>query len=324
MAARNFPSNRIYNQHIFPVQLDAQITIGASGAPTLVTSSTVPLSNPSVTQRQSQGIYAITRLSTGRYQLQLKDNYSSLLAFDAMFTAPVTGSDIPVDATTAGLSSGTVYQITDVGTATTAANWATLGLPIGITAAVGQIFKAATTGTGIQSGAGTVKAIGVQAVNAAQLLGLGPDKMLNAQPFNGTSGGFVNFQTMAQAFTAGAYTPAGTNSAPAFTGSALATHAHNLLIKGGQASATTNDLAHYATDILGKEAATDATILGVDSATKGGVLAITAGTPAGTVAAPTFTGAAATLTGTIANAVADPSQNSTMYLRLLLSNSALQ
>lgn len=49
-------------------------------------------------------------------------------------------------------------------------------------------------------------------------------------------------------------------------------HAHDLLIKGGQAAATTNVAAHYATDILGKEAATDATILGSASATKGGVI----------------------------------------------------
>lgn len=53
------------------------------------------------------------------------------------------------------------------------------------------------------------------------------------------------------------------------------THAHDLLVKGGQAAATTNVIAHYATDILGKEAATDATIAGDDSATKGGVLSAT-------------------------------------------------
>lgn len=54
-----------------------------------------------------------------------------------------------------------------------------------------------------------------------------------------------------------------------------AAHAHNLLIKGGQAAASTAATAYYATDIFGKEAATDKTILGVDSATKGGVIAST-------------------------------------------------
>jgi hypothetical protein len=52
-------------------------------------------------------------------------------------------------------------------------------------------------------------------------------------------------------------------------------HAHDLLVKGGQIGSTTNDIAHYATDILGKEAATDATILGSASATKGGVISAT-------------------------------------------------
>lgn len=53
---------------------------------------------------------------------------------------------------------------------------------------------------------------------------------------------------------------------------AAQTHAHDLLIKGGQASATTSRIATYATDILGKEEATDVTIAGSASATKGGVI----------------------------------------------------
>lgn len=53
------------------------------------------------------------------------------------------------------------------------------------------------------------------------------------------------------------------------------THAHDLLIKGGQAAASTAATAHYATDIFGKEAATDATIAKAASATKGGVISET-------------------------------------------------
>lgn len=62
------------------------------------------------------------------------------------------------------------------------------------------------------------------------------------------------------------------DSASGASGTVDASHAHDLLIKGGQASATSNVTAHYATDIFGKEAATDATIAGDDSATKGGVI----------------------------------------------------
>jgi hypothetical protein len=57
--------------------------------------------------------------------------------------------------------------------------------------------------------------------------------------------------------------------------SPVRTHAHDILIKGGQIASTTNDIAHYGTDILGKEAATDATIAKAASATKGGVMSET-------------------------------------------------
>lgn len=65
-------------------------------------------------------------------------------------------------------------------------------------------------------------------------------------------------------------------------GGATAAHTHDLLIIGGRIASTTNDIAHYATDILGKEAATNATIAGADSATKGGVVAAAASGTAGT------------------------------------------
>lgn len=88
-------------------------------------------------------------------------------------------------------------------------------------------------------------------------------------------------------------TPAGTISAPTFTGSALATHTHDMKVIGGQGAAGTDAVtAPAATDILGKQEAGDADILGADVLTKGGVMLASAGTPAGTVSAPTFTGTA--------------------------------
>lgn len=53
------------------------------------------------------------------------------------------------------------------------------------------------------------------------------------------------------------------------------THAHDVLIKGGQAAAANAAVAWYATDILGKEIATDKTIAKADTATKGGVISET-------------------------------------------------
>jgi hypothetical protein len=93
-------------------------------------------------------------------------------------------------------------------------------------------------------------------------------------------------------FVTGGFTPAGTVAAPVFTGSALGTHAHNLLVKGGAAGGIDEAIGVEGTDTLAKDAATDRTIAGADSATKGGVIAITGGTPAGTNSAPAFTGTA--------------------------------
>jgi hypothetical protein len=91
-------------------------------------------------------------------------------------------------------------------------------------------------------------------------------------------------------FQSAGFTPAGTNSAPAFTGSALGAHPHDIKLIGGITA--TEPVAVQGGDTLGKNAATDRTIAGADSATKGGVVGVSAGTPAGTVAAPTFTGTA--------------------------------
>ena len=67
----------------------------------------------------------------------------------------------------------------------------------------------------------------------------------------------------------------------------LGAHTHDVKVIGGQAATTTNELGHYATDILGKEAATDATIAGADSATKGGVVAAAASEAGAEVTATT-------------------------------------
>lgn len=294
MAGRNWRGNRIFSQHVFPVLLDARASIGSTGAVTLITSSTIQGSSPAATQQQSMGIKSLTRLGTGTYRIQLDDNFTSLYDFRAFFTGAVTGSDIAVDATTAGLTIGTAYQITAVGTATTAANYVTLGVPVGITPAIGVVFTALTTGTGTQSGAGTVKALTSAGVSGIQVLGI-PDLMLNNQPFvQGSGGGFITFQTL--------------GSTAAFTGSALATHTHSFLVKGGQAAAGTDEISIKGTTpvVIGKEAATDNTALG---GANGGVQSTSAGTPAGTVALTT--------------AATDPASGTTMYLKMLLGNSSL-
>lgn len=107
----------------------------------------------------------------------------------------------------------------------------------------------------------------------------------------GTTNGAANVGT-----TGGAdnVTPAGTNSVPAFTGAALATHQHELpfqKVAGGTAV-----LRMLASSVFGtgtSRAAESQSAAPSANTTSAAVLkdqAVSAGTPSGTVTAPTFTG----------------------------------
>lgn len=89
------------------------------------------------------------------------------------------------------------------------------------------------------------------------------------------------------------FTPAGTNSAPTFTGSALAAHRHTLFLNNAEVADSANSRVNAGTDLLGANTGSDISITGVaDTSGHGGIVDVTAGTPAGTVSAPTFTGTA--------------------------------
>ena len=119
---------------------------------------------------------------------------------------------------------------------------------------------------------------------------------------SGTSGGTPAGTNSAPALTMNSYTPAGTNATPTFSGSALATHAHELPYQ--IPSTTTIRQIAVATFGTGtSRAATAVSAAGTGNTTSAAVAmsqAVTGGTPAGTVTAPAFTGTAATLTGSVA------------------------
>lgn len=169
MASRNFASNKIYNQHIMPVQLDIKIPIGASGA---------------VGSISGLGINSVTRLAAGIYRLQLQDNYNASLRLDAGFRGPVVGSSVAGGA----FVTGTAYQILTLGT-TTQAQWVAAGLPSGVSAAVGEVFVAVGAG----AGTGTVKAVGNSGIRKVEQIG---DLQQN-QPFVSPSGGYIMVQCLA-------------------------------------------------------------------------------------------------------------------------------
>ena len=162
-------ANRFFQQFSFglahyPVTLHGKATIGASGA----TSALV-----------GAGVASLTRLAQGVYALKLEDNYYRFYGLDVTFKSPVTGSDIAAGS----FVNGTLYEITAVGTT----DWTAVGLPSGVTAAVGVSFVAVAGG----SGTGTAKVVGTSGIFVSELAG---DPQLMDAP--SVQGAVVYFKTL--------------------------------------------------------------------------------------------------------------------------------
>lgn len=104
----------------------------------------------------------------GYIQVNLQDNYNRYLFSASGRGCPVSGSAILV--ASAGVTLGTMYIITVVGT-TTQAGWVSLGLPANITAAVGVSFIAAKTGTATGTGVVEVIAATGSGIFSVELVG---------------------------------------------------------------------------------------------------------------------------------------------------------
>lgn len=173
MANRNFLSKFQYSFRGMPVKLDALYSIGASGAPTLI--------------GKAPAIQSITRLSVGVYRVQFQDSYNGFISSNVMFEAPPTGSAVAGGA----FVTSTIYQIITLGS-TSQAQWVAAGLPSNLTAAVGQVFKAAGAG----AGTGTVQAVSNSGIVRIETIGVPPSMLASNAPQN-NNGGYVVFQCLA-------------------------------------------------------------------------------------------------------------------------------
>lgn len=181
---------------------------------------------------------------------------------------------------TTSLTSGNVYVITAVGN-TTLANWQAVGLQKGLTPTVGQAFVATAT-TSI-TGSGTVGLPGVPTINSISAIG-DPNQSIANSSIASNAGAIVVVQFSA-------LSPAGTISAPTFTGSALANHTHTLNLKNAAVSDGATTRVNAGSNLLGANTGSDITIAGAGA--NGGIANASAGTPAGTISAPTFTSSSA-------------------------------
>jgi hypothetical protein len=212
MANRNFPNNKLYQTAIAPARLDVKITIGASGA---------------VSSSSGSFLKSVTKLSTGTYEIRFQDIYNRLIGMQSAIASPIPGSAVSAGS----LITGTSYRISTVGTS----DWSAVGLPSGLTAAVGMSFVA----TGTTTGTGFAKAVTDSGIAKIELLDAGAE-MSPANSSSAQMGAIINIQTMGPSFAAGAYTPAGTISqgvvavAAGTAGDAVTNNAGVLNSVGGQ------------------------------------------------------------------------------------------
>ena len=122
--------------------------------------------------------------------VQLQNNFNYYLGGFSGFVSPVVS---PTTSTTSGLTIGNPYVITVLGT-TTAAEWAAIGLPAGLTAAVGQSFIATATGTG-GSHTGKVGIPSVSGISSIEVVG-DPNKSIASANIAQNGGAWLMLQCL--------------------------------------------------------------------------------------------------------------------------------
>lgn len=166
-----YNAGHFYCKHNVPVLLDCQFTVAAGNG-----AGITGLKGPGI-----QAVYMHTSTTpvagnpnpaSGICIVQLQDSYySDFLGFMGQVTT-TSGSSILV--ASAGTVASTTYVITILGTTTTA-GWQSLGLPVGITPAVGVAFVATATTTATGTGAVQVphaNGTGIQSVEQVGAPGL--------------------------------------------------------------------------------------------------------------------------------------------------------
>lgn len=103
--------------------------------------------------------------AAGYALIQFKSNYKVYLGGFSGFVSPVSGTPINV---TTGVTAGLAYVIVSLGT-TSLAQWQKLGVPAGLTPAVGLSFVAPLTTTA--TGTGVIEVPGVSGITSVEVVG---------------------------------------------------------------------------------------------------------------------------------------------------------
>lgn len=137
------------------------------------------------------GVYSITKLGTGTYQLKLADNYANILGIDYQLYSSIGATEVAI----ASLVASSSYQIAVVGNS----NWATVGADSQYTPSIGQPFVANQVAG---SGTGTAKLLASSGIVQIETLRRSTTMLTNGSPNSGLGASFI-FQTLANQSSAG-------------------------------------------------------------------------------------------------------------------------
>lgn len=177
MANRNFLSQKQFSMRGQPVLVDMSFTVDDTNA-----NGISGLSGPLVDQvlmNSSHGTPS-SNIVAGYIQIQLQDGYNQILSpVKAMIQTPNSGSDVKID--NSAMTAGRAYVITTLGDAT-AAKWIAIGVPRGVTPAVGVSFIAASNGGAGNTLTSRVQAVATtSAIAAIEVVG-NPNMSVNPSP----------------------------------------------------------------------------------------------------------------------------------------------
>jgi hypothetical protein len=212
----NFPNAGHYYANTFrPTRIDVQFTVAHADTGGLGLTS--PKSNGFVqamfmNTNQTPGVsdgLTNPNPAAGFLQIFLKNNFAAFLGAQAIIRSPLTGSSVKID--NSAMTAGVPYVITTLGNATLA-KWQAIGVPLGVTPAVGVAFIALTNGG---SGNTLTSRVQTASVSAVQTLELVSNPDLNTASSIVKNGESLIFQFLAPTISTGAYIAPMLPTAPA-------------------------------------------------------------------------------------------------------------
>lgn len=188
MANRNFASGgKIYSMHVKPVLVDCNFVVDSTNGNGLgIRSLKGPLVQAVYMHTSSTPASGNPNPASGTIVVQLQDNYNRIYSGFRSIVSPVSGSALKID--NSALTAGVAYIITTVGNSTNA-QWHALGVPAGVTPAVGVAFIAASVGAGSNTSTSRVMATAAAGSGVASIESVG-DSNLSIAPAPSANQGF--------------------------------------------------------------------------------------------------------------------------------------